>query len=232
MRLFPPRHIYRRVTLSLVIVFAALYVTSLGLTIPACDGVHLFVPPGSKKMCRMPPKIDPRILFAFIADLLSDITLVACPVLMLYKVKLSRPKDKPIVMISLGSSALTFILVMVITIITYGPFNKDTSYNIVIYMLAQMTAAVSLIACNIPIVACSAYRSLRRRIGKHQTPTVEMPDASTAPVSSHVDHHLPRPSTELPHQAGTDSSVYMISEERLTYDNLTRISISQAAGYT
>lgn len=60
---------------------------------------------------------------------------------MLYKVKLFRPKDKAIVMISLGSSALTFILVMVITIITYGPFTKDISYNIVIYMLAQMTVS-------------------------------------------------------------------------------------------
>jgi hypothetical protein len=136
-----------------------MYVTLLGLTIPPCDGVHLFLTANSKEMCQIPARTNPKIIFAlismfastycdvipflmcreFVADLLSDTILVACPLSMLYKVKLTRPRDKPIVLISLASSALTFILVMVLVIFNYAPFTKDISLAIVIYMLAQMT---------------------------------------------------------------------------------------------
>ncbi|KAF5322892.1 hypothetical protein D9619_002198 [Psilocybe cf. subviscida] len=222
-RLFPPRHIYRRVPLILAAIFAAIYITLFGLTFPSCDGVHIFVPPSSKKMCKLPPKLNPKLLFAYIAELLSDIILVACPLLMLYKVKLSQPRDKPIVLISLGISAVTFVLVMAIAIIIYGPFVKNISYGIVIYMLGHMTSAVSLIACNMPIVACSAYRYSRRRIDKRRAPTVEMPNPSTLPVPRHA-------TVQCSNQAGTDFAGF--SEERLTYDNLTRISMSQSDGYS
>ncbi|KAF5315305.1 hypothetical protein D9619_007440 [Psilocybe cf. subviscida] len=212
-RLFPPRHIYRRVPLILAAIFVAMYVTVFGLTIPLCDGVHVFVPPSSKKICKLPPTFNAKILFAF----------MACPLLMLYKVKLSQPRDKPIVLISLGISAVTFVLVMVIAIFSYGPFVPNISYEIVIYMLAHMTAAVSLIACNVPVVAWSAYRHFRRRIDKHRAPTVRIPKANTLPLPRHAD-------LEYTHQAGADSSGF--SEERLTYDNLTRFSISQSASYS
>lgn len=42
-------------------------------------------------------------------------------------------------LVSLGSSVLTFVLVVTLTIFVYGPFTKDISYDIILYMLGQMT---------------------------------------------------------------------------------------------
>jgi hypothetical protein len=76
------------------------------------------------------------------ADLLSDLVLIIWPFLMLYKVKLSRPRDRPLVIISLGCSIFTFLLVVVIVIFSYGPITRDSNYYIIMGMLAQMTVSL------------------------------------------------------------------------------------------
>jgi hypothetical protein len=60
---------------------------------------------------------------------------------MLYKVKLSQPKDRPLVIISLGCSIFTFPLVLAIFIFNFGPFTQDLSFIVIVIMLAQMTVS-------------------------------------------------------------------------------------------
>ncbi|KAF5322843.1 hypothetical protein D9619_002140 [Psilocybe cf. subviscida] len=220
-RLFPPRHIYRRITLALVVVFLSIYITMIVWNVPPCDMVHSVPPPSSlgKKNCKMPAKISARIIFGLTADLLSDLILVGWPLVMLYKVKLSRPKDRPLVMISLGCSIFTFLLVLVIVIFACGPFAQDRSYFIVIRMLVQMAAAVSLITCNMPIVACAAYRAFQKAREVPLGTVVAMPDASHFPTAEG------RPGTKLSTSSFVSNGP-TAEETRLTYDDLTRISMS------
>ena len=63
---------------------------------------------------------------------------------MLYKVKLSRPEDRPLVVISLGCSIFTFLLIVVIVIFNFGPLTKDNNYYTIVCMLAHMTVSYQL----------------------------------------------------------------------------------------
>lgn len=67
---------------------------------------------------------------------------------MLYKVKLSRPTDRPLLIVSLGCSIFTFLLIMAIVIFSFGPITQDGNYYIIVYMLAHM--AVSLLFDSLP----------------------------------------------------------------------------------
>jgi hypothetical protein len=81
------------------------------------------------------------VIVSMIAELLSDLILVVWPLLMLYKIKLSRPKDRPLVIISLGCSIFTFPLILAIVIFNFGPITRDQSFIIIVVMLAQMTVS-------------------------------------------------------------------------------------------
>ncbi|KAF5322893.1 hypothetical protein D9619_002199 [Psilocybe cf. subviscida] len=220
-RLFPPRHIYRRITLGLTAIFSLTYLTLIALSVPRCDGVHLVPPPGSLgKRCKMAQKISARLVFGLTTDLLSDLILVVWPLLMLYRVKLSRPKDRPLVIVSLGCSIFTFLLIVAIVVFSWGPITIDNNYYIVVCMLAHMTAAVSLIACNMPVVACAAYRALQRARGVPLGTVVEMPDASNI--------HNPggQSGPALYSSSSSVSKGTSTGDSRLTYEDLTRISMS------
>lgn len=166
-RLFPPRHTYRRITLTLTAIFALAYITLIAISVPRCDGIHILPPPSSfgKKNCKVSGGLSARLVFGLAsafpflplielvcsrpalsttADLLSDLILVVWPLLMLYKVKLSRPKDRPLVVISLGCSIFTFLLIVVLVIFNFGPITKDNNYYTILGMLAHMTVSYQL----------------------------------------------------------------------------------------
>ncbi|KAF5326987.1 hypothetical protein D9619_004736 [Psilocybe cf. subviscida] len=66
------------------------------------------------------------------------------------------------ILTTLSTSIITTLLLSVIAIFGYGPFKKDISYTILIYMLAHITAAVTLISCNLLVVLCTIYRAVIR----------------------------------------------------------------------
>lgn len=76
-----------------------------------------------------------------VAELMSDIILVIWPSIMLYKIKLSRPKYKPLVMISLCCSIFTSPFILVIVILNCGPFIQDEAYFVIVTMLAHITVS-------------------------------------------------------------------------------------------
>lgn len=72
---------------------------------------------------------------------MSDVILVVCPSVMLWKIKFPSRRDKQMILVALSTSIFTTLLLSTMAIFGYGSFKKDMSYLILMYMLAHMVVS-------------------------------------------------------------------------------------------
>ncbi|KAF5322353.1 hypothetical protein D9619_002205 [Psilocybe cf. subviscida] len=101
------------------------------------------------------------LLIHFSVNVIGDVILVVCPIIILWRIKLSSQRDRQMILVALSTNIITTLILSVTAIFGYGPAKKDTSYIILMYMLMHMATAFTLFSCNLLVVGSTIYRAVR-----------------------------------------------------------------------
>ncbi|TFK35236.1 hypothetical protein BDQ12DRAFT_668731 [Crucibulum laeve] len=107
------------------------------------------------------------------ADIIGDLLLVGFPLYRLWYIKL-QPAQHRLVLLVFSTSVLTLVAVVAVATVSYGRFFKGPGALLVWLMMLNVEEAVSVIACNLPVLVSWGYRVFSRNdedaSGDHITP--------------------------------------------------------------
>ncbi|TFK35204.1 hypothetical protein BDQ12DRAFT_568986, partial [Crucibulum laeve] len=96
-------------------------------------------------------------LASVIIDIICDLLLVAFPLYRLWCIKL-QPAQRRLVLLVFSTSFLTLIAVVALAIVSYGKVFKGPGALLVWVMTVKIEEAISVIACNLPVLVSWGYR--------------------------------------------------------------------------
>ncbi|PPQ70432.1 hypothetical protein CVT25_004304 [Psilocybe cyanescens] len=162
-RIFPAKHVCRRVALWISGIFLFLYIGNVMIVIFQCWGstVHNTgqIQLCAQKSTNIKVKVIARISLTL--DALAEVILVVAPLVMLWRIRL--PKGERRLILSLFSSSILSFLGSVAFFVVWvlaRRFGKQSIF--VTKMTAQLQVAVSLLVCNLLVVTMLFYRIAQR----------------------------------------------------------------------
>ncbi|PPQ79201.1 hypothetical protein CVT25_002779 [Psilocybe cyanescens] len=191
-RIFPSKHVYRRVALWISGIFLFLYVANVMMVIFKCWGstsqktsqIQLC----AQKSTSVKVKVTTRLSFTL--DALAEVILVVTPLVMLRNIRL--PKGERRLILALFSSSILSFLGSVAFFVVWVLARSFGQQSIFITkMTAQLQVAISLLVCNLLVVTMLFYRIAQRdTIPDERRPAPESGPRQTAQTngSSPLDH--------------------------------------------
>ncbi|KDR75564.1 hypothetical protein GALMADRAFT_248043 [Galerina marginata CBS 339.88] len=207
-RIFPPNHTCRRFTFGLALSFLVVCIVCIFVTIGLCYDSSTIWYATSVKLCALKRKGGAAGLYSlYTFEIAADIMLVVSPLTMLWKIKL--PTSQRRLVLALFSSSILSVLSSIAFITSVcltdglGP-----EFAVIVGMTAHLQCAISLLVCNLLVVAMLFYRIIQRRKnlsnGNNQ-PTDPKDTTNTsqkqpsAPQSQHEQHSYPNHQLTMSH---------------------------------
>ncbi|KIJ91678.1 hypothetical protein K443DRAFT_475078 [Laccaria amethystina LaAM-08-1] len=124
-----------------------------------------------------------------ILQILSDVVLIATPLVILWRVNLPL-RSKRVIRVAFSGSILMLVLFTACCIIWFDPGLKPKPGVVLIStMISQLEMAVSLIVCNFLVTTTLLYKAWRKRFGRRRPEG----QSTEAEDSSDVDESSSRP---------------------------------------
>jgi len=184
-RLFPPKHPARRWSICLLVIVVLCFIGNVLVAALFCKYPNLLMIIYEAKECATTEGgFLVAIAFQVIASILCDILLIISPLVIFWRVRLSRLKRRLVLLVFCGNiltllSAIVFAVVFLSSWISAGP-----DVLIVLVGLYNIEAAIGLFACNFTVISTCFYQALRRlhrRTNSHRESGDETTSSSSAP---------------------------------------------------
>ncbi|TFK35215.1 hypothetical protein BDQ12DRAFT_737664 [Crucibulum laeve] len=154
-------------TCAFILIFVALV---LGMTITCATNTAWQHVKGDIFICGPSYGVT---LISVIIDIMCDLLLVGFPLYRLWYIKLQLAQHR-LVLLVFSTSLLNLIAVMALAVVSYGKVFKGPGALLVWVMTVIIEEAVSVIACNLPVLFLWGYRTFSsdddEPLGDHVTP--------------------------------------------------------------
>ncbi|KAH9483195.1 hypothetical protein JR316_0005299 [Psilocybe cubensis] len=169
-RLFMPSHPYRIYGYALVVVLFLMYLTSILFTSLSCPGSPWWKIDASR--CLSNPIRTGGVVIGIIwitIDFIADVILVITPLLMFWRVRFPKPRDRSLILALFAGNILTMFTSVLICMIwlSHGLIGPEAA--ILFKMVGELHATLALLVTNLQIASMVIYRKFRDTTDKSQT---------------------------------------------------------------
>ncbi|KAF8963642.1 hypothetical protein BDZ97DRAFT_1661444, partial [Flammula alnicola] len=161
-KIFLPGHPFRKLSFYFIGLLFLFYLTSVLMTTFSCSGSPWWQLNFGN--CVVSASVD------FVADLI----LVIAPVMMLWRIKFP-PSQRILILVLFSSSILTSLGSAMYCTVWYAADRLGPDSRLIFTMMAQLQAAVGLLASNLLVVIMLIYRKLRKSNRNGNTPRAQAP---------------------------------------------------------
>ncbi|TFK25672.1 hypothetical protein FA15DRAFT_735463 [Coprinopsis marcescibilis] len=167
-KIFSPGTTVRKWLLRLTWTFVVIYLVTAILSSATCPaGVGEWRPPSEAGVKGCKSGLGGFYASGLISvsfDFIADILLVACPLLLLWRVQLPKA-ERRLVLVAFSASVFPSLATVVFAVFWYGGINLGEERHILLASVAHIQVAISLIVCNFLVVATFFWRLYKREHG-------------------------------------------------------------------